>query len=54
LVCVSVVVVVTGLDVVVCSVVVVLLCVESEAQPVINTRATAVRHDTISVFMLKA
>ena len=53
LLCVSVVVVVTGLGVVVCSVVVVLLCVPSEAQPDINARATMVRQETIIVFMRK-
>jgi len=53
LVCVSVVVVVMGLDVVVCSDVVVLLCVPSEAQPVINARATTVRQDTIIFFIRK-
>jgi hypothetical protein len=53
LVCVSVVVVVTGLDVVVCSVVVVLLCVPSEAQPDTNARATTVRQEAIIFFIHK-
>jgi hypothetical protein len=51
LVCVSVVVVVTGLDVVVCSDVVVLLCEPSEAQPDINARATTVRQEAIIFFI---
>ncbi len=52
LVCVSVVVVVTGAGTVVCSdVVVLLLCVASEAQPDINARATTVRQETIIFFI---
>jgi hypothetical protein len=51
LVCVSVVVVVVGPGTVVCSDVVVRLCVESEAQPDINATATTIREETISFFI---
>ena len=52
LVCVSVVVVVVGPGTVVCSdVVVVLLCVVSEAQPDINARAMTVRQEAIIFFI---
>jgi hypothetical protein len=53
--CVSVVVVVVGPGTVVCcDVVVVLLCVASEAQPDINARATTVRQEMIIFFIRKA
>jgi hypothetical protein len=51
LVCVSVVVVVTGAGTVVCSDVVVVLCVVSEAQPEINARAAMVRQEMIIFFI---
>ena len=51
LVCVSVVVVVTGAGTVVCSDVVVVLCVVSEAQPDMNARATMVRQEMIIFFI---
>jgi heme A synthase len=54
LVCVSVVVVVTGAGVVVCCDVVVVLCVASEAQPEINARPMMVRKETISFFIRRA
>ena len=47
------VVVVVGPGVVVCCDVVVLLCVESEAQPDTNVTATAIRYETISFFIPK-
>ena len=45
------VVVVVGPGVVVCCDVVVLLCVESEAQPYVNATATRIREETISFFI---
>jgi hypothetical protein len=51
LLCVSEVVVVMGPGCVVCCVVVVLLCVVSEAQPEINPRATTVRQEAIIFFI---
>jgi hypothetical protein len=55
LLCVSVVVVVTGAGTVVCcDVVVVLLCAVSEAQPDINARAATVRQEMIIFFIRRA
>ena len=47
------VVVLMGPGCVVCCVVVVVLCVASEAQPEINARATTVRQETIIFFIRK-
>ena len=54
LVCVSVVVVVTGAGTVVCCDVEVVLCVASEAQPDINARAATVRQEMIIFFIREA
>ena len=51
MVCVSVVVVVTGAGTVVCCDVVVVLCVPSVPQPHINKKATAARQGMVSFFI---